>query len=46
MVSNPMPVPATADAANFKQITVLVRSTTTFLTGRREFVATAVKIQG
>lgn len=46
MVSNPMPVPATADAANFKQITVLVRSTTTFLSGRREFVATAVKIQG
>jgi len=46
MASNPMPVPATAAEANFKQITVLVRSTTTFLSGRREFVATAVKIQG
>ena len=46
MASNPMPVPATAADANFKQITVLVRSTTTFLSGRREFVATAVKIQG
>ncbi len=46
MTSTPMPIPADPTRANFKQITVLVNSTTTFLRGRREFVATAVKIQG
>jgi prepilin-type N-terminal cleavage/methylation domain-containing protein len=38
-------VPADPADANFKQITVRVRSTTTLLRGRREFVATALKIQ-
>jgi prepilin-type N-terminal cleavage/methylation domain-containing protein len=38
-------VPADPADANFKQITVRVRSTTTLLKGRREFVATALKIQ-
>ena len=46
MASVPMPIPADPADANFKQITVLVRSTSTVLSGRREFVATAVKIQG
>ncbi len=46
MASVPMPIPADPADANFKQITVLVRSTSNFLSGRREFVATAVKIQG
>lgn len=46
MMSIPPPVPATAAEANIKQITVLVRSDSTFLRGRREFVATAIKIQG
>jgi prepilin-type N-terminal cleavage/methylation domain-containing protein len=46
MTSTPPPVPATAAEANYKQITILVRSTSNFLRGRREFVATAVKIQG
>lgn len=39
-------VPATPAEANMKQITVRVRSTTNLLSGRREFVATALKIQG
>jgi len=38
--------PPTPAEANLKQITVRVRSTTNFLRGRREFVATALKIQG
>ena len=46
MMAIPPPAPATAAEANLKQITVLVRSDSNFLRGRREFVATAIKIQG
>lgn len=42
----PWPAPSAAVPANVKQITVRVRSSTRFLMGRREFVATALKIQG
>ena len=42
----PWPAPSAAIPANVKQITVRVRSSTRFLMGRREFVATALKIQG
>jgi len=44
--SPPWPAPTATLPANVKQITVRVRSTTRFLAGRREFVATALKIQG
>jgi prepilin-type N-terminal cleavage/methylation domain-containing protein len=46
MAAQPPPVPATPAEANVKQITVRVSSDTTFLRGRREFVATALKIAG
>jgi prepilin-type N-terminal cleavage/methylation domain-containing protein len=46
LASAPWPAPTATNPANLKQITVRVRSTTRFLTGRREFVATALKIQG
>lgn len=42
----PWPVPATAAEANLKQITLRVSSTTRILTGRREFVVSAIKIAG
>jgi len=42
----PWPVPATPAEANLKQITLRVSSTTRFLTGRREFVVSALKIAG
>jgi prepilin-type N-terminal cleavage/methylation domain-containing protein len=42
----PWPVPATPAEANLKQVTLRVSSTTRFLTGRREFVVSAIKIAG
>ena len=46
LTSPPWPVPATPAEANLKQITLRVSSTTRFLTGRREFVVSALKIAG
>jgi prepilin-type N-terminal cleavage/methylation domain-containing protein len=46
LTSPPWPVPATAAEANLKQITLRVSSTTRILTGRREFVVSAIKIAG
>jgi prepilin-type N-terminal cleavage/methylation domain-containing protein len=46
LTTPPWPVPATAAEANLKQITLRVSSTTRFLTGRREFVVSAIKIAG
>jgi prepilin-type N-terminal cleavage/methylation domain-containing protein len=46
MAANPPPVPATPADANVKQITVRVSSDTRILRGRRQFVATALKITG
>ena len=46
LTSPPWPTPATAAEANLKQITLRVSSTTRILTGRREFVVSAIKIAG
>lgn len=46
LTSPPWPTPATAAEANLKQITLRVNSTTRILTGRREFVVSAIKIAG
>lgn len=46
LTTPPWPVAATAAEANLKQITLRVGSTTRFLTGRREFVVSAIKIAG
>jgi prepilin-type N-terminal cleavage/methylation domain-containing protein len=46
LTTPPWPVPATAVDTNLKQITLRVSSTTRFLTGRREFVVSALKIAG
>jgi len=46
LTSPPWPTPATALDANLKQITLRVSSTTRILTGRREFVVSAIKIAG
>ena len=46
LTSPPWPTPATAADANLKQITLRVSSTTRYLTGRREFVVSAIKIAG
>lgn len=46
LTTPPWPVAATAAEANLKQITLRVSSTTRILTGRREFVVSAIKIAG
>jgi prepilin-type N-terminal cleavage/methylation domain-containing protein len=46
LTNPPWPTPATAAEANLKQITLRVSSTTRILTGRREFVVSAIKIAG
>jgi len=46
LTTPPWPTPATAAEANLKQITLRVSSTTRILTGRREFVVSAIKIAG
>jgi prepilin-type N-terminal cleavage/methylation domain-containing protein len=46
LTSPPWPIPATPAEANLKQITLRVSSTTRVLTGRREFVVSAIKIAG
>ena len=46
LTTPPWPVPTTAAETNLKQITLRVSSTTRILTGRREFVVSAIKIAG
>jgi fused signal recognition particle receptor len=46
LTTPPWPVPTTAAETNLKQITLRVSSTTRILTGRREFVVSALKIAG
>lgn len=46
LAAAPWPAPSATSPTNLKQITVRVRSMTRFLRGRREFVTTALKIQG
>ena len=46
LTTPPWPPPSEPDRVNLKQITLRVSSTTRILTGRREFVVSAIKIAG